>query len=63
MKEQIKRWICCHLCSDYFMDAAIEGWKRGCDIGYEAGKAGKEKPPPPPFVILMGVLKKCRGGT
>lgn len=44
MIRRIRNWLNYHLCREDVCNA----WLIACDIGWEAGKAGKEKPAPPP---------------
>lgn len=52
---ELKYWLCrrfCQPCEEYFaweMSMARKaGWKVGYDLGYEDGKAGRDKLVPPP---------------
>ena len=45
--ELLREWFCGTWC----MERSKKAWKIGYDIGYEDGRAGREKMAPPPTKI------------
>jgi hypothetical protein len=49
IKDCLCNWLCWRWCERKGIEAAKRAWKAGYNIGYEDGKEGREKNPPPPF--------------